>query len=168
MPAHFLRSALIALAMGMVALLTGCAYPTQFKPGDSEAQVRTTLGPPSASVPLPDGGQRLTYTTQPMGREAFQLSFDHNGQLVKTEQVLTAERFGAIPLGHYTVQQLLQDFGPPMEITRVYSFDGQVYTYRLWQDHIKRLAHVHVDRQGVARKLMFTDEPLMEPPDPGR
>jgi len=155
-----------ALAFGLSALLAGCAYPTQFKPGDSEAQVQAKLGPPAATVPLPGGGQRLTYTTQPMGREAFQLSFDQGGRLLKTEQVLTAERFGAIPLGHYTVQQLLQDFGPPMEITGVYSFDGKVYTYRLWQDNIKRQAHVHVDPQGVARKLMFTDEPMPEPPDP--
>lgn len=164
MAANLLRAA-AAWALGMAALLAGCAYPTQFKPGDSEAQVQSTLGPPAATVPLPGGGRRLTYSTQPMGREAFQLSFDQDGRLVKTEQVLTPERFGAIPLGQYTLQQLLQDFGPPMEITGVYSFDGQVYTYRLWQDNIKRLAHVHVDRQGVARKLMFTDEPVSEPPD---
>lgn len=168
MVASFFRKGCMAAVAGLAVLLAGCAYPTQFKPGDSEAQVQAKLGAPSATVPLPGGGKRLTYTTQPMGREAFQMSFDQGGQLVKTEQVLTAERFGAIPLGQYTVQQLLQDFGPPMEITGVYSFDGRVYTYRLWQDNIKRQAHVHVDRQGVVRKLMFTDEPLPEPPDPGK
>ncbi|MGE8318039.1 MAG: hypothetical protein ACN6O3_04780 [Comamonas sp.] len=168
MLAHSLRRVGLAAVAGLALLLAGCAYPTQFKPGDTEAQVQAKLGPPSATVPLPGGGQRLTYTTQPMGREAFQLSFDAGGRLLKTEQVLTAERFGAIPMGQYTVQQLLQDFGPPMEITGVYSFDGRIYTYRLWQDNIKRLAHVHVDPQGVARRLMFTDEPMPEPRDPGK
>ena len=152
-----------AAAMLAVALLAGCAYPTQFDPGASEQTVQAKLGAPYSVVALPDGGQRWLYSTQPMGREAFQMFFAADGRLRHTEQVLTAKRFGAIRNGEYTRQQLLQDFGPPMEVTQVYSFHGHIFTYRFWDNNIKRFAHVHVDPQGVVRRVMFMDEPLPEP-----
>ena len=147
----------------LYAALAGCAYPTQFKPGSSQQEVQAKLGPAYAVKKLDGGGERWLYSTQPMGREAYQLRFGADGQLQTTTQVLTAENFGAIPLGQFSVQQLMQDFGPPMEITSVWSFKGQVWTYRFWDNGIKRFAHVHVDPQGVVQKLMFMDEPLPEP-----
>ena len=147
----------------LCAALAGCAYPTQFKPGSSQQEVQAKLGPAYAVKKLDGGGERWLYSTQPMGREAYQLRFGADGQLQTTTQVLTAENFGAIPLGQFSVQQLMQDFGPPMEITSVWSFKGQVWTYRFWDNGIKRFAHVHVDPQGVVQKLMFMDEPLPEP-----
>ena len=153
----------VIAATGLALALAGCAYPTQFKPGDSEQAVQTKLGAPYSVVKLDGGGERWLYSTQPMGREAFQLRFDAQGALQSTTQVLTAEKFGAIPWGKYTEQQLLQDFGPPMEVTGVASFNGRVFTYRFWDNSIKRFAHVHVDPQGVVQKLMFMDEPVPEP-----
>lgn len=147
----------------LCAALAGCAYPTQFKPGSSQQEVQAKLGPAYAVKKLDGEGERWLYSTQPMGREAYQLRFGADGQLQTTTQVLTAENFGAIPLGQFSVQQLMQDFGPPMEITSVWSFKGQVWTYRFWDNGIKRFAHVHVDPQGVVQKLMFMDEPLPEP-----
>ncbi len=163
------RSWLPGRAWGAMALfvlcaaLAGCAYPTQFKPGTPQQEVLSKLGPANTVKKLDDGGERWLYTTQPMGREAYQLRFAADGQLQTTTQVLTAENFGAIPLGQFRQQQLLQDFGPPMEITSVWSFKGQVWTYRFWDNGIKRFAHVHIDPQGVVQKLMFMDEPLPEP-----
>lgn len=150
-------------AAGAVLWLAGCAYPTQAKPGATTQEVQQKLGAPYNVVPEPDGGQRWLYSTQPMGREAFQLRFGADGRLQSNTQVLTAENFGAIRNGQYTERQLLQDFGPPMEITQVSSFDGRVFTYRFWDNNIKRFAHVHVDRQGVVQRLMMMDEPLPEP-----
>lgn len=147
----------------LCAALASCAYPTQFQPGTPRQEVLSKLGPANTVKKLDGGGERWLYTTQPMGREAYQLQFGADGQLQTTTQVLTAGNFGAIPLGQFTQQQLLQDFGPPMEITRVWSFTGQVWTYRFWDNGIKRFAHVHVDPQGVVQKLMFIDEPLPEP-----
>ena len=152
-----------AVAVMAAVLLGGCAYPTQFKPGASAQTVQTELGKPYSVLPLADGGERWLYSTQPEGREAFQMRFGADGRLQATEQMLTAEKFGAIPWGKYTQQQLLQDFGPPMEVTQVYSFKGNVFTYRYWDNNIKRFAHVHVDPQGIVQKLMLMDEPLPEP-----
>ena len=159
-PASLLHRLWVVLAAGL--LLVGCAYPTQFKPGDSVQAVQAKLGAPFSVVKTDDGGERWLYSTQPMGREAFQLRFGANGQLQSTTQVLTAENFGAIRNGQYTERQLLQDFGPPMEVTQVYSFKGRVFTYRFWDNSIKRFAHVHIDRQGVVQRLMFMDEPTPE------
>ena len=156
------RAACGAVVVACLAL-AGCAYPTQFKPGDSAQAVQTKLGQPFSVVKLADGGERWLYSTQPMGREAFQLRFDARGQLQTTTQVLTAENFGAIRNGQFTEAQLLQDFGPPMEVTQVYSFEGRVFTYRFWDNNIKRFAHVHIDPQGVVQRLMFMDEPMPEP-----
>ena len=147
----------------LCAALAGCAYPTQFKPGTPQQEVLSKLGPANAVKQLDGGGERWLYSTQPMGREAFQLRFDARGQLQTTTQVLTAENFGAIRNGQFTEAQLLQDFGPPMEVTQVYSFEGRVFTYRFWDNNIKRFAHVHIDPQGVVQKLMFMDEPTPEP-----
>lgn len=151
------------MLFALCAALAGCAYPTQFKPGSSQQEVQAKLGPAYAVTQLDGGAERWLYSTQPMGREAYQLRFGADGQLQTTTQVLTAENFGAIPLGQFSVQQLMQDFGPPMEITSVWSFKGQVWTYRFWDNGIKRFAHVHVDPQGLVQKLMFMDEPLPEP-----
>lgn len=149
--------------LALCAALAGCAYPTQFKPGTPQQEVLSKLGPATTVKKLEGGAERWLYTTQPMGREAYQLRFGADGQLQTTTQVLTAENFGAIPLGQFSEQQLMQDFGPPMEITRVWSFTGQVWTYRFWDNGIKRFAHVHIDPQGVVQKLVFIDEPLPEP-----
>jgi len=98
----------------LCAALAGCAYPTQFKPGTPQQEVLSKLGPANTVKKLDGGGERWLYTTQPMGREAYQLQFGADGQLQTTTQVLTAGNFGAIPLGQFTQQQLLQDFLPRM------------------------------------------------------
>ena len=152
-----------SLSAAVVVLLAGCAYPTQFKPGASQQQVQQELGAPYSAVPQADGSVRWLYSTQPMGREAFQMRFGADGRLQSTEQVLTAEKFGAIRNGEYTERQLLQDFGPPMEVTQVSSFNGRVFTYRFWDNNIKRFAHVHIDPQGAVRRMMFMDESTPEP-----
>ena len=160
---HHMRRSATGLALAASLALLGCAYPSQFKPGASAAAVQAKLGAPYAVTKLEDGGERWLYSTQPMGREAFQLRFGADGQLQSNTQVLTADNFGAIRNGQYTESQLLQDFGPPAEVTQVASCQGRVLTYRLWDNNITRCAHVHVDPQGVVQRLMFMDEPLPEP-----
>lgn len=41
---------------------------------------------------------------------------------------------------------------------RVARFDGDIWTYRFRQNSDLRLAHVHLDRQGMVQKVLFTDE----------
>ena len=152
------RAAALALALG---LLGGCASPDWIKFGAASADVVVSLGTPVSRTPLPGGGERLLYTSQPSGFTVFHLDFDAQGRLVRREQVLTQERLAAIPLGQWTVADVQRTFGPPMLVERVARFDGDIWTYRFMDDfHTRRQGHVHIDRMGVVRLVMFTDEPV--------
>jgi hypothetical protein len=138
-------------------LLVGCALPAREKPGALRADVVSRLGPPTATFPLP-GGERLLYSELPAGFAAYNLDFDAAGKLVRNEQVLTQTRFENIPVGVWTASEVQRTFGPPIRVERVARFEGDIWTYRFRQNADPRLAHVHLDRQGVVRMVMFTDE----------
>ena len=144
-----------------LALLAGCASPGGAPLGAPRQGVVASLGAPALSVPLPDGGERLLYTTQPSGFQVFHLDFDAVGRLVRREQVLTQARLAAIPAGQWTVADVQRTWGPPMRVERVARFVGDIWTYRFLGDfQERRQGHVHIDRAGVVRKVVFTDEPL--------
>ncbi len=148
----------LALALG---LLAGCAAPGGAPLGAARQDVVASLGAPTLRMPLPEGGERLLYTTQPSGFEVFHLDFDAQGRLVRRTQVLTQERLLAIPVGQWSVADVQRTFGPPMRVEHVARFDGDIWTYRLLGDfNARRQGHVHIDRAGVVQVVMFTDEPL--------
>lgn len=158
------RPALCNLSGGRVlalwalgVLLVGCALPAREKPGALRAEVVSRLGPPTATFPLPSG-ERLLYSELPAGFAAYNLDFDAAGKLVRNEQVLTQTRFENIPVDVWTASEVQRTFGPPIRVERVARFEGDIWTYRFRQNADPRLAHVHLDRQGVVRMVMFTDE----------
>lgn len=143
---------------GLVLLhLAGCAFPAKEAPGTPQAEVIARLGPPTAVFALPSG-QRLLYSELPAGFAAYNLDFDATGRLVRNEQVLTQARFENIPTGVWTRADVQRTFGPPLRVERVARFEGDIWTYRFRQNSDPRLAHVHLDRQGIVRMVMFTDE----------
>lgn len=160
MRAWWLPVALSAL----VFLLAGCAAgPTSLAAGTPRTAVMAQLGAPFLATPMPNGGERLVYTTQPMGFYVYHVELDASGRVERTEQVLTFNRLAGIPLGQWTAADVRATFGPPMRIERVYSFTGDVWTYRFIADiNLRRLAHVHIDPTGVVRRVMFTDDPLSD------
>lgn len=141
----------------LVVQLVGCALPAQEQPGASRAEVLARLGPPSATFVLA-AGERLLYSELPAGFEAHALDFDTSGRLVRNEQVLTQTRFERIPQGVWTSADVQRGFGAPLRVERVARFEGDIWTYRFRQNSDLRLAHVHLDRQGVVRQVLFTDE----------
>lgn len=148
--------------LALVAQLAGCALPAHEKPGVLRAEVLARLGPPTATFPLPSG-ERLLYSELPAGFAAYNLDFDASGRLVRNEQVLTQERFEGLPAGAWTVADVQRTFGTPVRVERVARFEGDIWTYRFRQNSDLRLAHVHLDRQGVVRRVTFTDElPLFD------
>ena len=65
-----------------------------------------------------------------------------------------------------SVADVLQNLGRPAQIERVVSFRGEVWTYRFLEMNSPRQAHLHIDPEGVVRRLMFTDELMRDdPPD---
>lgn len=158
------RAALCALRGGgvlalaaLVAQLAGCALVAHEKPGAQRADVVARLGAPTATFALPNG-ERLLYSELPAGSAAYNLDFDANGRLLRNEQVLTQTRFENISVGTWTRSDVQRTFGPPLRVERVARFEGDIWTYRFRQNSDLRLAHVHLDPQGVVRLVMFTDE----------
>lgn len=147
------RLALLVLAVQ----ISGCALPAREKAGALRAEVVARLGPPTASFPLPSG-ERLLYSELPAGFAAYNLDFDASGRLVRNEQVLTQARLENLPVGVWTTADVQRTFGAPLRVERVARFEGDIWTYRFRQNSDPRLAHVHLDRQGVVRLVMFTDE----------
>ena len=147
------RLALLVLAVQ----ISGCALPAREKAGALRAEVVARLGPPTASFPLPSG-ERLLYSELPAGFAAYNLDFDASGRLVRNEQVLTQARFENLPVGIWTTADVQRTFGAPLREERVARFEGDIWTYRFRQNSDPRLAHVHLDRQGVVRQVLFTDE----------
>ncbi|PJI95647.1 hypothetical protein CLU85_0360 [Acidovorax sp. 69] len=145
------------MAALLVVQLSGCAMPAREKPGALRSDVLARLGPPTASFPL-SSGERLLYSELPAGFAAYTLDFDAAGRLVRNEQVLTQSRFESIPVDLWTAVNVQRTFGAPLRVERVARFDGDIWTYRFRQNSDPRLAHVHLDREGVVRRVMFTDE----------
>ncbi|KRD46224.1 MULTISPECIES: hypothetical protein [Acidovorax] len=152
-----LRGGGVLALLALVVQLAGCALPAREEPGALRAEVVARLGPPTATVPLPSG-ERLLYSELPAGFAAYNLDFDASGRLVRNEQVLTQTRFENIPVGVWTAADVQRTFGPPLRVERVARFEGDIWTYRFRQNSDPRLAHVHLDPQGVVRLVMFTDE----------
>ena len=147
------RLALLVLAVQ----ISGCALPAREKAGALRAEVVARLGQPTAVFALP-AGERLLYSELPAGFAAYNLDFDASGRLVRNEQVLTQARFENLPVGVWTTADVQRTFGAPLRVERVARFEGDIWTYRFRQNSDPRLAHVHLDRQGVVRLVMFTDE----------
>lgn len=148
---------------GLLGLIAGCATPLNEPPGALRDDVVSRLGAPTASFPLPSGGERWLYSELPAGYAVYNLDFDPAGRLVHAEQVLNQTRFEQLSGGAWTTADLQRTFGTPLRIERVARFDGDIWTYHFLQNSDPRLAHVHVDPLGAVRRVTFTDElPLFD------
>ncbi len=154
-----LRTALLGLAM----VLSGCALmPERLLPGTPRADIVQRLGAPTGEYALPDG-TRLQYSRQPAGQQVYNLDLDAQGRLRKVEQVLDIFWMQQnIALDRWTRDDVLRHMGRPALVERVWSFTGDIWTYRFLEFNNPRQAHVHIDPQGVVRRLVFTDERRMD------
>ena len=149
------------LASGLLTLgLAGCMVPQWQKPGMPQAEVEKGMGKPTVVVPLPEDGTRLVYSLQPAGQQVWHMDFDAQHKLTRVEQVLDTNHFFALRNGVDTKDDVYRMFGPPAKVEKVYSFKGDIWTYRFLDNGNPRRAHVHIDPQGVVQKVMFTDESM--------
>lgn len=148
-----MRGFVVAL---LAALLVGCAvHPlnaARLAPGTPRQDVLARLGPPTRVVPM-QGGERLQYSVQPFGREAWMVDIDPSGRVVSSRQVLNTLNFNRIVPGQWTLGDVEREFGPPARIDAVSSWGGPVLTY-LWRDldRSNMFYWVYLDPQGVVRR----------------
>jgi hypothetical protein len=134
-------------------LLGACAHPwnsLDVAPGATREQVVQRAGPPTRVLPLPEGGQRLQYSMQPMGQYAFMVDRDAAGRVTSARQVLTAREFARIQPG-WTRADVEREFGPPARVDGVASWNGPVMTYR-WREQGDMFYWVYLDPQGVVHR----------------
>lgn len=167
-------------SLAAAALLSGCAGGTAFvgagggggglgfttasagvpqSAGDTATlgSLQARLGTPSATYPLPDGGQRLQYSQMPSGYQVFNYDFDSSGRLVRQDQALRYDNFNRIALGKTREDEILFTYGRPMRVVRVASFDGPVWDYRFSDINNPRIISIHIDRSGVVQRVVYTD-----------
>ncbi|MDN4590418.1 hypothetical protein DBA29_18205 [Xenophilus aerolatus] len=150
--AAILGAALIGLA--------GCASdPARLPLGTSRADALRQLGAPTATYPRPGGGERLQYSRQPAGFEVNDVDLDADGRVVAVTQAMNDTVFAqAIRTDAWRVPDVLYTFGRPEQVTRVSSFDGDVWQWRYLQANSPRLLYIYIDPQGVVRRWHVGDD----------
>jgi hypothetical protein len=156
-----LAKALATTTLALVLMACG-SMPETVALGTARADIEQRLGAPTAVLALP-AGTRLQYSRQPSGRQVFNLDLDGQGRLLRVDQVLDTAWLQRIEVGRWTQEDVLRQFGKPAVVERVARFEGGVWTYRYLEPFsLARLAHIHIDPQGVVRKVVYTDEPLLD------
>lgn len=162
-----LRGGRGALGLVLAGLLAACTVPEWQKPGTPATQVQTDMGTPQIRVALPGGGERWVYSRQPAGQQVYHMDFDAERRLVQVRNVLTEGDFNQLKPDVDRRDDVMRYFGKPALVEGVASFRGDIWTYRLLEHNIPRMAHVFIDPQGMVRRVMFTDE-LRNDDDRGR
>jgi hypothetical protein len=143
------------LIVPAAVVLVGCAgfFGYTVPSGTSRDEVVSRLGQPSNVYRLPDGGERLQYSLQPLGRKAWMVDLDSGGRVVSARQVLSEESFERIVIGQWTREDVLREFGPPALVDRVVSWNGPVMTYR-WRDpDNNRMSYsVYLDANNIVQR----------------
>ncbi|WPB56078.1 hypothetical protein [Xylophilus sp. GOD-11R] len=121
------------------------------------ATVQARLGTPTASFPLPEGGQRLQYSQMPAGYQVWNYDFDTSGRLIRQDQALRYDNFNRIVQGQTREDEILRTYGRPMRIVKVATFDGPIWDYRFSDINNPRIISIHIDRAGIVQRIVYND-----------
>lgn len=125
--------------------------------GVSPSTLQSRLGQPSATYPLPNGGQRIQYSQMPAGSQVWNYDFDNTGRLINQDQALRYANFNQIVLGQTRQDEVMRMFGRPMRIVRVAMFDGPIWDYKFNDINNPRIISIHIDPAGVVQRIVYTD-----------
>lgn len=149
--------AAINIAIGMLGV-AGCASnPGAVAAGASRDDVLRSYGTPTADILTP-GGERLQYSRQPAGPQVYNIDLNAGGKVVSVTQALTEPQFALVQLDIWRVADVERAFGKPALVGQVYSFKGDVWSYRYDYYGIKKQFHVFIDAQGLVRRTQSTEE----------
>ncbi|MDP3842044.1 MAG: hypothetical protein Q8Q81_05525 [Oxalobacteraceae bacterium] len=156
------KSALLACILFSLAACAGIRVPP-VTPGQSEAEIISKLGPPSARYQ--EGDETiLAYVRGPWGQQTYMARLDASKQLKSYEQVLTTQKFATVKIGATSQQDILHTFGRPAETSYLSLPDLTVWTYRYKENGVwDSMMHVHFDRNGIVQKMMNGPDTWLEP-----
>jgi hypothetical protein len=149
-----LRRPLLTTCLALLAGCTGMPLGgVHVAPGTPRDAVLAQLGAPQGDLRMANGSERLQYTQQPLGREAWMVDLDPAGRVVAVQQTLDPAHFNRIVPGQWTVADIQREFGPPARVDSVASWNGPIWTYR-WRDiqNADMFYWVYFDAAGVVRR----------------
>ena len=159
-PVALVRSAYVApfiIAIVMLGMLGCASKPDAIAAGASRDDVLRSYGAPTADIRSP-GGERLQYSRQPAGRQVYNIDLNADGKVVSVTQALAEPQFAQVQLDVWREADVERAFGKPALVGQVYSFKGDVWSYRYDYFGIKKQFHVFIDAQGLVRRTQSTEE----------
>ena len=159
-PPALVGSAYIAITIITTGMLgvAGCASnPGTVAAGASRDDVLRRYGTPTADFRLPGGG-RLQYSRQPAGQQVYNIDLNADGKVASVTQALTEPQFAQVQLDVWRVADVERAFGKPALVGQVYSFKGDVWSYRYDYYGTNKQFHVFIDPQGLVRRTQSTEE----------
>jgi hypothetical protein len=151
-------------SLAVLLALAACTQPWQsVEPGADVSALVARLGPPRETYNLPDGGRRLMWPTQPMGHTTTAADVDASGKVVSVRQVLQESEFYRAQVGVWTRDDVLINFGRPVETAFFPRMQREVWSYRYIENNIDYLMfNFYFDDQGVLRLTQKTPDPIRD------
>ena len=154
---HSAYIAIISIAIAVLGV-SGCASnPDRVAAGASRDDVLRSYGAPTADIRTP-AGERLQYSRQPAGQQVYNIDLNADGKVVSVTQAMTEAQFALVQLDTWRVADVERAFGKPALTGQVYSFKGDVWSYRYDYFGTKKQFHVFIDAQGLVRRTQVTEE----------
>lgn len=144
----------------LVLALAGCASdPARLPLGGSRAQALQQLGPPTATYPMPGGGERLQYSRGPSGFQVTNVDLDPSGRVIAVTQEMQDALFDStIKVGVWHTDDVLRTYGRPFDISRVLAFEGNIWAYHYLAINQPRLLYIYVDPDGLVVRYHTADD----------
>lgn len=102
----------IFLSATLAALLSACAGPRFPAHATTVGELVAHFGPPAMRWPEDGGGERLAFTTSPMGMKTWMALTDGGGRVSSVENVLDMQHFARIQPG-MDEEAVMREIGPP-------------------------------------------------------
>ncbi len=160
---HGLASCLLALGLAGCAGWVGPRFPMSQPLGSTRAEVLARLGEPTARYALPQG-ERLQYSFLPAGVTVYNLDLDAEGRLRRVDQPLLKSRIDAdMVIDQTRAEDIRLLYGQPLRIDQVARFEGSVWVYQFLDLNEPFYAYLHLDPQGVLRRVIY--QQVRNPPN---
>jgi hypothetical protein len=120
-------------AIVFMLALGGCAQLQSTPPGTPAADVIKQFGKPTTVCRNQDGTERLVWSQQPFGHQAWGTNTTKDNTIGFFTQVLTDAHFDLLNTGIWSDARVLCEFGPPASIDGISRGDEKVWSYRYMQ-----------------------------------
>ena len=149
-----------ALGMFLALVLSGCAIdPTRLALGSTRAETLQKLGNPTATYAMPGGGERLQYSRAPSGFAVNNVDLDAGGRVVSIRQELEDGMFDiTVQPGVWRVDDVLRSYGRPFEVSKVWSYDGDIWAWHYASQNNPRVFYIYIAPDGVVERYHTADD----------